>query len=118
MRCVYATRCVNMKQGPEIGAKVVDLGNACFTYKHFTEDIQTRQYRSPEVLVCVRVRVCTCVRARAYGMCTCVRVGFARAYVYMCVCIICECMCVCVYVRARALGKRTRLIRTHTRVIP
>ena len=38
--------------GKEIGAKVVDLGNACYTYKHFTEDIQTRQYRSPEV--CVR----------------------------------------------------------------
>jgi len=31
--------------------KVVDLGNACWTYKHFTEDIQTRQYRSPEVIV-------------------------------------------------------------------
>lgn len=28
---------------------VVDLGNACWTYKHFSEDIQTRQYRSPEV---------------------------------------------------------------------
>ncbi len=32
-----------------LGAKVVDLGNACYTHKHFTEDIQTRQYRSPEV---------------------------------------------------------------------
>jgi hypothetical protein len=31
--------------------KVVDLGNACWTHKHFTEDIQTRQYRAPEVLV-------------------------------------------------------------------
>ncbi len=31
-----------------LGAKVVDLGNACYTHKHFTEDIQTRQYRSPE----------------------------------------------------------------------
>lgn len=29
--------------------KVVDFGNACWTYKHFTEDIQTRQYRAPEV---------------------------------------------------------------------
>ena len=44
--------------GKEIGAKVVDLGNACYTYKHFTEDIQTRQYRSPEVCVCVCVCVC------------------------------------------------------------
>ena len=31
--------------------KIVDLGNACWTHKHFTEDIQTRQYRAPEVLV-------------------------------------------------------------------
>jgi serine/threonine-protein kinase SRPK3 len=31
--------------------KIVDLGNACWTYKHFTDDIQTRQYRSPEVLL-------------------------------------------------------------------
>jgi hypothetical protein len=31
--------------------KIVDLGNACWTHKHFTEDIQTRQYRSPEVLL-------------------------------------------------------------------
>ena len=31
--------------------KIVDLGNACWTHKHFTEDIQTRQYRAPEVLL-------------------------------------------------------------------
>ena len=31
--------------------KIVDLGNACWTYKHFTDDIQTRQYRSPEVIL-------------------------------------------------------------------
>ncbi|CAM9466325.1 unnamed protein product [Scytosiphon promiscuus] len=29
---------------------IVDLGNACWTHKHFSEDIQTRQYRSPEVI--------------------------------------------------------------------
>lgn len=32
--------------------KLADLGNACWTYKHFTDDIQTRQYRSPEVILC------------------------------------------------------------------
>ncbi|BDA45693.1 probable SRSF protein kinase 2 [Coccomyxa sp. Obi] len=32
-------------------AKVVDFGNACWTYKQFTSDIQTRQYRCPEVLL-------------------------------------------------------------------
>eukprot|EP00063_Salmo_salar_P015060 XP_013989895.1 PREDICTED: SRSF protein kinase 1-like isoform X2 [Salmo salar] len=31
--------------------KIADLGNACWLHKHFTEDIQTRQYRSLEVLI-------------------------------------------------------------------
>lgn len=30
-------------------AKLVDFGNACWVERHFTDDIQTRQYRSPEV---------------------------------------------------------------------
>jgi serine/threonine-protein kinase SRPK3 len=29
--------------------KIADLGNACWHHKHFTEDVTTRQYRSPEV---------------------------------------------------------------------
>ncbi|CAK0782897.1 hypothetical protein CVIRNUC_006092 [Coccomyxa viridis] len=32
-------------------AKVVDFGNACWVHKQFTSDIQTRQYRCPEVLL-------------------------------------------------------------------
>lgn len=40
---------VNMLQ--RCRAVVVDLGNACWTHRHFSEDIQTRQYRSPEVLI-------------------------------------------------------------------
>lgn len=35
----------------EVEVKIADLGNACWVYKHFTEDIQTRQYRSLEVLL-------------------------------------------------------------------
>lgn len=31
--------------------KIADLGNACWTYRHFTSDIATRQYRGPEVIV-------------------------------------------------------------------
>jgi len=31
--------------------KIVDLGNACWRNKHFTSDIQTRQYRCPEVIL-------------------------------------------------------------------
>jgi serine/threonine-protein kinase SRPK3 len=30
---------------------VVDLGSACWVDEHFSDDIQTRQYRSPEVLI-------------------------------------------------------------------
>ncbi|ETV80189.1 CMGC/SRPK protein kinase, variant [Aphanomyces astaci] len=36
---------------PDYQVKIADLGNACWTYKHFTQDIQTRQYRSPEVIL-------------------------------------------------------------------
>lgn len=31
--------------------KIADLGNACWVNHHFTNDIQTRQYRSPEVIL-------------------------------------------------------------------
>lgn len=34
-----------------ISVKIADLGNACWVGHHFTNDIQTRQYRSPEVLL-------------------------------------------------------------------
>ncbi|XP_021107960.1 SRSF protein kinase 3 isoform X3 [Heterocephalus glaber] len=35
----------------KIKVKIADLGNACWVHKHFTEDIQTRQYRAVEVLI-------------------------------------------------------------------
>ncbi|KAM3916251.1 SRSF protein kinase 1-like [Leptodactylus fuscus] len=35
----------------KIRVKVADLGNSCWVHKHFTEDIQTRQYRSLEVII-------------------------------------------------------------------
>ncbi|OLY77911.1 Protein kinase dsk1 [Smittium mucronatum] len=34
-----------------INVKIADLGNATWIEKHFTDDIQTRQYRSPEVII-------------------------------------------------------------------
>ena len=34
-----------------ISVKIADLGNACWVGHHFTNDIQTRQYRSPEVIL-------------------------------------------------------------------
>ncbi|KAJ6519460.1 kinase-like domain-containing protein [Mycena sanguinolenta] len=36
---------------PEISIKIADLGNATPSKKHYTEDIQTRQYRSPEAII-------------------------------------------------------------------
>ncbi|GLT93454.1 hypothetical protein SLE2022_112470 [Rubroshorea leprosula] len=35
----------------DLKCKLVDFGNACWTYKQFTSDIQTRQYRCPEVVL-------------------------------------------------------------------
>ncbi|CAN1832770.1 Protein kinase dsk1 [Linum perenne] len=35
----------------DLSCKLVDFGNACWTYKQFTSDIQTRQYRCPEVIL-------------------------------------------------------------------
>jgi len=34
-----------------ITVKIADLGNASWTHNHFTDDIQTRQYRSPEAIL-------------------------------------------------------------------
>jgi len=34
-----------------VAIKIADLGNATPIHKHYTEDIQTRQYRSPEAIV-------------------------------------------------------------------
>ncbi|PPQ66119.1 hypothetical protein CVT26_010920 [Gymnopilus dilepis] len=36
---------------PPISIKIADLGNATPSKKHFTEDIQTRQYRAPEAIL-------------------------------------------------------------------
>ncbi|XP_048738561.2 SRSF protein kinase 3-like isoform X2 [Ostrea edulis] len=40
-----------VRQICEIPVKIADLGNACWTFIHFTDDIQTRQYRALEVLI-------------------------------------------------------------------
>ena len=47
------------RRGPEIDpsieVKICDLGNACWFNHHFSTIIQTRQYRSPEVLLGINV---------------------------------------------------------------
>ncbi|XP_066554445.1 SRSF protein kinase 3 [Amia ocellicauda] len=35
----------------DIKVKIADLGSSCWVYKHFSDEIQTRQYRSLEVLI-------------------------------------------------------------------
>ena len=35
----------------KIRASLVDMGNGCWTHHHFTDLIQTRQYRSPETII-------------------------------------------------------------------
>ncbi|KAG1652904.1 hypothetical protein FOA52_015926 [Chlamydomonas sp. UWO 241] len=41
-------------QLPTASCKLVDFGNACWTHKQFTADVQTRQYRSPEVILAAK----------------------------------------------------------------
>lgn len=36
---------------PNHRVKIVDLGNSCFVDKQFTDEVQTRQYRAPEVIM-------------------------------------------------------------------
>ncbi|XP_064359570.1 SRSF protein kinase 3 isoform X1 [Dromaius novaehollandiae] len=36
---------------PRLRVKIADLGNGCWVHRHFTEDVQTRQYRALEVLL-------------------------------------------------------------------
>ena len=40
-----------VERPPPISVKIADLGNATPSTKHYTEDIQTRQYRAPEAIV-------------------------------------------------------------------
>jgi serine/threonine-protein kinase SRPK3/serine/threonine-protein kinase SRPK1 len=44
-------RSIDLFTHESVSFKIADLGNACWEDRHFSEDIQTRQYRSPEVLI-------------------------------------------------------------------
>jgi serine/threonine-protein kinase SRPK3 len=39
------------KLNRSVFAKVADFGNACWTFRHFSDEIATRQYRAPEAIV-------------------------------------------------------------------
>ncbi|XP_055855058.1 SRSF protein kinase 3-like isoform X2 [Episyrphus balteatus] len=47
----YTNSIQTLINNSNVRVKIADLGNACYDYHHFTEDIQTRQYRSIEVLL-------------------------------------------------------------------
>jgi serine/threonine-protein kinase SRPK3 len=49
-RDTYSTSSV-LEASERITVKIADLGNATWTEHHFTDDIQTRQYRCPEVIL-------------------------------------------------------------------
>ena len=40
-----------LEECPGLKVKIADLGNACWEHHHYTDDIQTRQYRSLEVIL-------------------------------------------------------------------
>lgn len=52
-----------------ISVKIADLGNACWVNHHFTNDIQTRQYRSPEVILGAKWGASTDVWSMAAMVC-------------------------------------------------
>ena len=39
------------KLDDKVMVKICDMGNGCWTHHHFTPEIQTRQYRSPEIII-------------------------------------------------------------------
>lgn len=42
---------INVRLDKNVAIKIVDFGNACWVNKHFTDNIQTREYRSPEAII-------------------------------------------------------------------
>eukprot|EP00397_Hematodinium_sp_SG-2012_P003069 GEMP01003077.1.p1 GENE.GEMP01003077.1~~GEMP01003077.1.p1 ORF type:complete len:898 (+),score=241.93 GEMP01003077.1:416-3109(+) len=50
-RACDAVQNMDLFNHDEVVYKIADLGNACWINKHFSEEIQTRQYRSPEVIM-------------------------------------------------------------------
>ncbi|CAD8200635.1 unnamed protein product [Paramecium octaurelia] len=42
---------IKIKLDRDLSIKIVDFGNACWTNKHFTDNIQTREYRAPEAIL-------------------------------------------------------------------
>jgi serine/threonine protein kinase len=44
-------RDINESDATTYRVKLADFGNACWVHEHFTSDIQTRQYRAPEVIL-------------------------------------------------------------------
>jgi serine/threonine-protein kinase SRPK3 len=68
-RAVKAATNMDDPIGEIITVKIADLGNACWVGHHFTNDIQTRQYRSPEVILGAKWGASTDVWSMAAMVC-------------------------------------------------
>ena len=68
-KVVKATANMDDPIGEVITVKIADLGNACWVGHHFTNDIQTRQYRSPEVILGAKWGASTDVWSMAAMVC-------------------------------------------------
>jgi serine/threonine protein kinase len=63
-----------------ISVKIADLGNACWVNHHFTNDIQTRQYRSPEVILGAKWGASTDVWSMSAMVSPCTRYLFSSLF--------------------------------------
>ena len=61
-------------------SKLVDFGNACWTHKQFTQDIQTRQYRCPEACPSVLGPQPLNTACSGHFKCPVLRPGFHAGY--------------------------------------
>ena len=52
---------------PGLKVKIADLGNACWEDHHYTDDIQTRQYRALEVIIGTSISMYSIVKMKHFG---------------------------------------------------
>ena len=56
-----------LEECPGLEVKIADLGNACWEHHHYTDDIQTRQYRALEVIIGTSISMYSIVKRRHFG---------------------------------------------------
>ena len=63
---------------PDLRVKIADLGNACWDHHHFTDDIQTRQYRCSTVQYSTGADMCSIDTLGVKGSDFCLRGEFCE----------------------------------------